>query len=425
MRNPAFDFLRSTGVSLALTVMLTVGSGAGMVGLTGCAGVSPPVVTINDTIKITKQEYDKAYKELSDRLVLPPKEKQEALKNKVIQEQLKQSTLNKLIFSALLKADATQLNIAVTDSDINKFKQDNLKNIGGEANFKALLKNEGVTEKEFDQNLKEELLADKFVSARAGSRLMISDADAKGFYEAHKSQFNVPERIKVRHILFKVIDKDVKDTLVKDSPKITSGDVTKKLADIHHDKLQQAEKLLTQVQADPKAFDKLARERSEDQASAIFGGDLNYMVKDSTDPVFWAAAVATQPGTIHPAVVKSQFGYHIIQLDSYEKPHTMTFDEAKGQIKNMMAQQRKQQELFAWVSEKRSKAKIEFAKGFAPETPQVNEMQAKMNQQQVPAAGGKPGQTAPVKQPEAQPTGGTAAKATALPAPQGQPAQKG
>lgn len=71
-------------------------------------------------------------------------------------------------------------------------------------------------------------------------------------------------------------------------------------------------------------FAQLARDFSKDTGSAVSGGDLGWFGKGRMVPEFEAAAFALEKtGDYTPAPVKSQFGYHIIQLIAkQERPLT-------------------------------------------------------------------------------------------------------
>ncbi len=62
-----------------------------------------------------------------------------------------------------------------------------------------------------------------------------------------------------------------------------------------------------------RKFESMARMYSDDEASAKEGGELGFVGRGMLDPDFAAAAFALKKGEISP-VVKSQYGYHIIQL---------------------------------------------------------------------------------------------------------------
>ncbi|GAB2951056.1 peptidylprolyl isomerase [Hymenobacter coalescens] len=81
-------------------------------------------------------------------------------------------------------------------------------------------------------------------------------------------------------------------------------------------------------------FAELARQNSEDPVSAKDGGNLGFFKRKELVPEYEAAALRLQPGGLSP-IVKSQFGYHLIQLiekkgDSYNTRHILMKPAAGG-----------------------------------------------------------------------------------------------
>jgi peptidyl-prolyl cis-trans isomerase C len=100
-------------------------------------------------------------------------------------------------------------------------------------------------------------------------------------------------------------------------------------------------------------FAKLAKEKSKDPGAAE-GGDLGYFTKEQMVPEFAEAAFKLDKGQISDPV-KTQFGWHVIQvLDKRTKP-TPTYDQVKGQLESYVAR-RAQADL---VDNLRKSAKIE------------------------------------------------------------------
>jgi peptidyl-prolyl cis-trans isomerase C len=80
------------------------------------------------------------------------------------------------------------------------------------------------------------------------------------------------------------------------------------------DKEDEAKALIAQIKAGAK-FDELAKKSSKDTGSAQNGGDLDFAKPESYVPEFGGALTKLKKGEMTQEPVKSQFGYHIIQLD--------------------------------------------------------------------------------------------------------------
>ena len=100
-------------------------------------------------------------------------------------------------------------------------------------------------------------------------------------------------------------------------------------------------------------FATLAKQKSKDPGAAE-GGELGYFTKDQMVPEFAAAAFKLDKGQISDPV-KTQFGWHVIQVEDKRVKPTPTYDEVKGQLENYVAR-RAQAEL---VDNLRKSATIE------------------------------------------------------------------
>ena len=155
-----------------------------------------------------------------------------------------------------------------------------------------------------------------------GSQLTLPEAvDVKALesqYEQDKSRFIEPEQRLTSHILVKV-----------DAGADTAA---QKAAET------KAQALLKQVKAAGADFAALARANSEDEGSKDGGGDLGWvskngqMVKPFEDAVFTTAA-----GTIS-GPVKTDFGWHIIQVREMKAGREMPFEQARPELERMMAE---------------------------------------------------------------------------------------
>ncbi len=137
----------------------------------------------------------------------------------------------------------------------------------------------------------------------------ISETDLRKSYQDSMDSYRQPEKVQVRHILIKTQGKPKEE-----APKL---------------KLK-AEDLLKQLRSGGD-FAELAKKNSEDSGSAVKGGELGTIVRGQTVPNFEKSAFSLKPGELS-GIVETEYGYHILQVESKEAAHTQTFDEVKPQL---------------------------------------------------------------------------------------------
>ena len=155
--------------------------------------------------------------------------------------------------------------------------------------------------------------------------LSIQDTADEAFlrkqFEANRPQF---ERVTARHILIRFKGSPV--PVRPGQPDLTDADAKTK-----------ADQLTAKLKAG-EDFAKLAKAESDDTGSAVEGGDLGSFTRGKMVPAFEQAAFALKENEIGQPV-KSQFGWHVIQVtgrfDTYEK----LADVLKQQLGPQRAQQ--------------------------------------------------------------------------------------
>ena len=156
------------------------------------------------------------------------------------------------------------------------------------------------------------VLADSWIDHLAGQKAPTDaqlDAHARTTYNANPNQFMQPEQVHARHILV-AVNAGRNDAQAK----------------------ARAEELLAQLRQG-RPFDELAREASDDKGSGQRGGDLGTFGKGSMVPEFEAAAFAlTKPGQLSEPV-KSQFGYHVIELLERIPARRQTFEDVRAELR--------------------------------------------------------------------------------------------
>jgi peptidyl-prolyl cis-trans isomerase C len=105
------------------------------------------------------------------------------------------------------------------------------------------------------------------------------------------------------------------------------------------------------------SFANLAKQKSIDAGTGRNGGELGgWFSQDQVVPEFYEAVRQLKPGETTRDPVKSEYGWHIIKLESV-RPRTMPdFEQAKGNIRQMIQQERVE----ALLKSIKDKAKIKI-----------------------------------------------------------------
>ena len=199
------------------------------------------------------------------------------------------------------------------------------------------------------------------------AKVNITDKEIDDYYKQNIAQFTLPEQVKLQYI---VLSKDS----VADSIKPTDAEIAKYKAD-HSEQVNleqvdashilfavannadaktkaeikdKAEKVLVEVRANPNKFAELAKKYSQDPGSADKGGELGFFGKGVMAKPFEQAVFSMKQGQISN-LVETQFGYHIIKLNTIKEasPNAIR-DFIVSQIKQQQAiklLQKKQDEL--------------------------------------------------------------------------------
>src|SRR5215831_4466806 len=219
------------------------------------------------------------------------------------QQALKLEMLNQMINDRILLEQASAANLSATDAEVDvKFNE--FKNQGTEEKFQELLKEQKMTVDDLRNELRKTITIDKLVNKEITSKISVTDAEIKNFYEKNKDRFNLPESYHIAHILVTPIaDPDLHNGKNDD-------------AKTPEEAKQKAARLLKEVQSG-RDFGVVAKESSEDPSSGPTGGDLNFQplqAIENIDPRLAQAVQKMRVGETYPQVIETRFGFHIVKL---------------------------------------------------------------------------------------------------------------
>ena len=281
-------------------------------------------------------------------------------KNSFLYLLIKDRVVNELIVKSLLNEEIKKRGITVSNQDVDDAVKEIIDKVGSKEQLDALLKQNGISNANFKKDLKEEVKMKKLAKELGSST--VSDAEAKKFYNENIAKFKHPDKVRASHILISVNPQEIEEVVKSDAANKNLDETAIKAkvnAEIQA-KEAKAKELLSEAKKNPTQFAKLAKENSEDTATANKGGDLGFFAAKEMVPEFSKAAFAMKPNTISDKPVKTQFGYHIIMVTDRSAAGQEPFEKVKPSIKAYLENQ-KQIALIDKLTESLKKsAKIEY-----------------------------------------------------------------
>ena len=308
---------------------------------------------------------------------------------------LKKSVLDGLVEQSILKQDAVEKDLYVSDqaidryiADIDSFKIDG---VFSNERLQSLLRSAGLTLQDYRDSLRTEFMIAQPRSALIASSFLlegerneiiaidrqqrsfgalevsksdyldsvvVSDEEVVADYEANKEGFVKPESVDVSFVEIKHADLLTDVTVTEDelrqmyeSEKIEYQGEEERAAShilIAIDDETNEEQALAKVNdiaqqlSEGAEFAGLAKEHSDDEGSATQGGSLGAAAKGVYVSEFEDALFSLEEGKISEPV-KTEFGYHLIRLDEVVSGGVPPFEELQERLRVRLKDQKADQ----------------------------------------------------------------------------------
>ncbi|MDO5026397.1 MAG: peptidylprolyl isomerase [Tissierellia bacterium] len=214
------------------------------------------------------------------------------------QQQLKPSIVNMMVQDKLIENDMEKNNIKINDKEVDDALMESVQNFGGQEQFDKTLDDYNMDLEKFKETLKKDLMYTKH-RQWFDENNQVSEDELNQYFEDNKDS---------------LVRRDISHILVEDEE--TAKEIKEKLDN-------------------GEDFSKLAQEYSTDTASSINGGSLGQVSKGQMVKEFEDAAFALNEGEISDPV-KSQFGFHIIKVNSIAD----SLDDVKEEITKTLNEQK-------------------------------------------------------------------------------------
>ena len=352
-------------------------------------GRNSPAAWAGDTV-VTFGEYEQEYRRLEDY----QRQLFQGNVPEAFQEQLKVQALQQAFDYKLLIAEAKDLGLTVSDSELREsilefpaFSDQN-GNFIGEDRYRNILARSGFpSPKDFESAQRERLLfgkldallqeavfvTDKQVeesfreqSERASIRYVllptrqladsvtVEQTDLEEYFEEHKDEYRLPEQ---RRVVYLVVDNSV----LRSGMEVTAQDIEaayqassddyrqEEQVRARHILIKTDERTVPEAEAEiakarlriegGEPFDQVAREVSEDAGSANSGGDLRYFPRGRMVAQFEEAAFSASVGEL-VGPVTTPFGVHLLEVTDRREEGLRPLDDVRAQVRHKILTER-------------------------------------------------------------------------------------
>jgi len=213
-----------------------------------------------------------------------------------IKEKIRPQIVNSLIEEKLMMQEAKRRKITVTDEEIEGgFKTIATQNNMEVAQFKELLKRQGINEKTLSDQIRSQIAWSKVVQGRLRPDISVSDFEISARKERLKASIGKTQYLISE--IFLPVDDAAQEGNVK----------------------QLAERLVNEIKGGSAPFPRVASQFSQ-AATAAKGGDLGWVQEGQLDAALDTALAAMAESSISPPL-RARTGYYILVL---RKKDTLT-----------------------------------------------------------------------------------------------------
>jgi len=285
--------------------------------------VNNEVITLFDL----RDNYIRSRQELIKAGIVPPKN-------------LISLTFDSLINQKIILQKAEEKDITASDSEV----EDAIDNIKGSRRLsdKALkeeLQRVGKSIEDFKKEIRNHILTEKVIAFEISSVIEEpTEEEILEFYNKNKKDMVSPPALVLKHIL------------IYDKPNATLTERAKAK--------EKANMILGRA-LKGENFEKLAREFSEDEASAQLGGDLGKISKGEWLPEIEEFLFKFNKKGVYPQLLYSRWGWHIVKIENILPKKTLELNEVKLKIKEYLLSKKREENYKKWIENQKNISYIE------------------------------------------------------------------
>lgn len=246
--------------------------------------------------------------------------------------------LRDLIDQDLMVQKAKDLDMKVETDVVKRLDEIRKQNhFATQEELQAEVEKQGIVWEDFEDNIRRNLLMREVIGREVGSRIIVTHADTRKYYDAHKQDFASPEGVHLGEILISTDNRKLEDAE------------------------KRGEAALAEIKAGAKWAD-VARKYS-DHASASDGGDIGFFKKGTLAPAI-SDSIAKLEDNETTGLIQTKFGYMIIKVFERRKQGIASYDEVEQRVSEILYNQQMEPALREYLRTLRKESYIYLASGY-------------------------------------------------------------
>ena len=240
--------------------------------------------------------------------------------------------IDRRLMYQVAKREGTLPSEAEVNGAIEDLKKNN--NVTNDAQFRTMLKSEGLTLEQVRRNIGERLAIARLMARQIRSSIILTEEELLKYHQANQEKYRRTPQAEIRHIFFAF------STGANEAP-------IRARAEEARNKLQAG--------AD---FAQIAREYSSASAGETLG-ELLTVHRGDLAPEIEAAAFSLPAGAVSPPI-RTESGYHLIKVEQVQAESVAPFAEVRDSIREQLFQEKFEAKRKDWLAGLRSQAFIQI-----------------------------------------------------------------
>jgi len=328
---------RDPGLALALLLLASAASpggaqtGKGAGGEPGGMVLDRVVAVVNDealTLSEVQEEGQPVVRKIFQDFVGTERERRlEEAERRVLED-----LIDRRLMYQVAKREGMLPSEAEVTGAIEELKRTN--NVSDDAQFRTMLKAEGLTLEQVRRNIGERLAIGRLLARQVRSAIILGEEELTKYYQAHQDKYQRTPQAEIRHILFPV------------RPRADEAAVRAR-----------AEEARTKI-VEGADFAQVAREYT-DPSSPESRGEVMTVHRGELAPEIEAAAFGLPAGGVSP-LIRTEAGYHVIKVERVQAEYVAPFAEVRESIRDQLFQEKFEAKRKEWLANLRQSAFIQI-----------------------------------------------------------------